>query len=129
METRPRKMVVCAVLCIAFASCGGEESRSPVADVPEAEQSIEREEGGLLAGELGVVYLGGDSLASGIVIFLESSDGERSPALFRGPPQLAKVFTGGDFLFALSDSLPPRVRLLGAGETIQMAPPKGPLSP
>lgn len=129
METSPRKMMMCALSCMAFASCGGEEPQSPVPDVPQAEQAIELEKGELLPGEPGVVYSGGDSVASGIVIFLESKDGERTPALFRGPPQLARVFTGGDYLFALTDSLPSRVRTVGAEETIRMAPPKGPLSP
>jgi len=64
------------------------------------------------------ILLPDDSTLAGVAIVVRNADGSAAPALFRGPAKLAEVQSGGDWEFH-EDSLPSRVRLLGAGEELR----------
>ena len=107
-----RSIVVICLTGLPIFACDSSE-REMVAEEEESEEV-------LVAGELGLVLAGNDTVASGIVMFVLGEGGERTPAIFRGPAALAEVYTDGTYEME-SGSLPSRVQMLKEGERIEMA--------
>lgn len=115
MSIRPIPMIFFVAVSLA---CGGDPGQEVTdAEVPSDRTELSNE---IVAGELGVVVAGDDTVISGVVLTIRGIDGATSHGIFRGPPKLAEVMFGGTYEVS-ADSLHSRVYVLGEGERLVRA--------
>lgn len=108
---RPSTLIVMFSLATILPGC------SRTSDTESGESRAEEVVGPRI-GDRAEILLPTDSVLSGIAVVVRRGDGSTVPALFRGPPMLAREASGGDYEFH-EETLPTRVRLLQPGEELR----------